>query len=713
MANWQTFEIQVPGKDFLEPTRNVLETLLIFLEVLKAILDTIKVFLVDFGNPVRALVETLIALIEELFLSLKRSGVYAYFDVPNPAQDPNFDQHSGGFQAFSERFKASLFDEKDFSRPQPRAGSTRSGFVLLVVDASSPFALIARVKTLLRFFGREFTSPRFEAPDNVRAIPVGAAGDPIFAVASVFSEGPVEAIQLKWSLPSSVETPDPGFSDVVARTAQEFIPPKFLIERSTINPASSKIDISDMGSDKSGLVEFDRVSNFQLEGRLVSRRETLVDTYGDPVLKFEKYIVLDQTDIEAIVGQLGTFRYIDTDVVPDRTYYYRVRAFSGNLKMRGSLVDFPTSAQQLNFSTEFRTGVMQWPSTSDGEEVVVGKPSGTVSAVVPVALDPGEFDVVANLRAIYLSAFSLDFHLPPEGASPSQVGRGSLTPMAGQLAAFQAFPLIGELAREETLNESFQPNPILGRPPEMPWQKYNVRRHSARLADAAAAALLQAGSPAVYDFRNLMTDPLPAGPVDTEGSVSGVTTLEQLVLAFTGVEADGTVTLEGARAFRDGYSDEALRQNVLSAIQYLNNFSGTGAPPDWISVAPLRDIVPWAGQILYDLLDKIRALLDAFRGVADEINAFISLLERKIEALERFIEFLLNILTLVESLQVGAYVLSVTGVTGTAHDWAREIDLAGGARPPNNPGGYSAGVALAYVATDVEAFEDAFSIIFG
>jgi hypothetical protein len=71
MADWQKFSLQVPGKDYLEKVRGVLETLLVYLEVLKAILETIKAFLIDFGNPIKALVEALIKLIKQMFEALK------------------------------------------------------------------------------------------------------------------------------------------------------------------------------------------------------------------------------------------------------------------------------------------------------------------------------------------------------------------------------------------------------------------------------------------------------------------------------------------------------------------------------------------------------------------------------------------------------------------------------------------------------------------
>jgi len=726
VANWQSFVIQVPGKDLLEPVRSVLETLLVFLEILKAILDTIKIFLIDFGNPIRALVEALMKLIQELFASLKATGIFAYFDIPDPTSDPNFDRISGGFPAFTERFKASLFDPLDFNRPQPRAGSTQSGFVLSVVDASSPFTLIERIKQLLRFFGKEFTSPRYEPPVNLRALPVGDDGDPILAVASVFTKGPIKAIQLQWTLPSSVETPDPGFSDVVTKVAKEFIPPKFLIEKSVINPASQKIDIGELQTAESaGLVEFNRATftNVANMNQPVLVRQTLRDEYGDPVVKFQKYVLIGQLDIESILGQLGTFRYIDIDVEADKTYFYRVRAFSGNLKVSGDQIEFPT-LNELSFSIESNSPVMAWPASSSGQSIVMGKASGIVSATVPTPVP--DFDVIENLRRLLQTAFSLDFHLqvtagsefdssgfPAGSTSPTEVGRGSLMNLASGLAVFESFLIIGDLSRANTLNESFQPDPITGSATELPWQKRNVRKQSARLADAVASSLLQAGSEAINGFRNIMELALPAGPIATGGTIAGDTTLEQVVFDFTVVSEDSAVMLDAAKTYVAGYSDATLRLNVLAGIQYIKSFSLGGAPVDWISVVPLRDIVPWSGQMIYDLLDKIQALLDAFNGVMQEIKAFIDLIERKIAALERFIEFLINILNFIESLQIGAFVLSVPELNGTSQAWVDAIDTAGGTKPPSGPGGYSAGIGFGYVAPDIVAFKTAFSIIFG
>ncbi len=712
MANWNSFVIQVPGKDLLEPVRNVLETLLIFLDILKAILDTIKIFLIDFGNPIKVLVETLIKLIEELFLALKTTGISAYFDVPDPMQDPNFNKVSGGFQAFTERFKGSLFDPLDFNRPQPRQGSTQSGFVLLVVDAEGPYALIHRVRQLLRFFGREFLSPRYEPPGNLRALPVGAKGDPILAVAKVFTDGPIDAVQLQWALPTSLETPDPGYTDVVTKVAKELIPPSFLIERSSSNPAAQKIDISKLQTpDATGTVEFNRATwtNTTSPSTPVMVRETLRDQYGDPVVKFQKYKLISQIDITAILGQLGKFRYIDDDVEEDTVYYYRVRAYSGTLKMAGDQPAFPTY-DQLTFTIESNSSVMTWPEASAGG-LVMGKASGIISVSVPKRIDPAQFDVIENLTRLLQTAFSLDFHLAanPTGPAATQTGRGTLMNLASAIAAFESYLAIGDLSRANTINESFQPDPITGQEPQLPWQNSSVRRQSRRLANTIASALLQAGFDALNGFRNIMQGSLPAGPIATTG-LSGANTLEAVVKAFTPTE---NITSKAATTFVSGYSDQTLRSNILSAVQYIKSYTLGGAPVDWISVVPLRDIVPWSGQLIYDLLAKIQALVDAYQGVMAEIKAFIDLVERKIDALERFIAFLINILDFIESLQIGAYVLSVPELSGTAQSWVTAIDTAGGTKPPSGPGSYTAGIGLGYVAPNVTAFKTAFSIIFG
>jgi len=745
MADWKSFTVQVPGKDFMEPVRSVLETLLVYLEVLKAILETIKLFLIDFGNPIRALVEALIKLIEELFLALKQSGFFMYIDVPNPLDDPNLDWIRGGYPAFVDRFKASLFDTKDFNRPQPR-GSNRGGFVILMVDATSPWQLIQRIIRLLAFFGKGLDKPQYLAPNNFKVLPVGADGDPILAAAKVFTSGPIESIQLQWTPPTTQESADPGFSDVVQKVYRELVPPSFLIGRSTINPAARKIDISELNTPGAvGIVEYDRETDLRSsDGRRVTRREVLRDDSGEPVIKFESYLVAPIGT--QLVGLTGKYRFIDQNVVADEDYYYQVRAFIGDLDYDDSTgqINFPTSVDALQvpkYGNNTTIPVMFWPSTSSSvtDLVSMGFPTPILKTRIPV--DVGDFDVIENLKALFEVAFSLDFHeelpvdedgkviysfkqdgSPFDDSTPnSAVGKGSLTRVSGILAGLPSLPLLGALKDLEALGTSYQPDEISGAYPEMPWTTFGVRRRSAQLADAVGTAMLQVGGGAITTFRDLMRS-LPRGQINVV-HLSGFTTLEEVVFQATETEdyvvpdsyidVETRATFESVQAYVEGYTNVTYRLSILDVINFIKSFTLGGVPPDWISIVPLRDIIPWSGSFLYDLLDKIQALLDAFNGVIQEIKNFIDLLIRKIEVLEEFIEFLISLLDFIESLEVGAYLLNSGAIDGTAFAWAQVLDSAGGDLPPTGVAGYSAGIGLAYVAPNVDAFVNAFEIIFG
>jgi len=730
LADWKALELKAPGKDLLKPVRSILEVLLIFLDVLRTILNTVKVLLIDFGNPIRALVEALIKLIEELIASLQTTGVFAYYDIPNPLEDPNFDRYHGGFPHFLGKWKGSLMDQQDPNRPQPRGSSTQSGFIIIAVDAHDPFTLLERISQLLRFFSKELTKPRYAAPAGFRAFPVGAEEeDPITALADVFGNSPISAIELKWELPTTKEVPDPGFTDLVSRVGADFIPPKWLVERAE-TPLSAELDVSGSQPNQVDLTTLNATSNagkcvftvdsgYSLPGELNESaliKQQLLDETGEQVLKFDKVEVLERDSLEGLLGQLGTFRYIDRDIELDKTYFYRLRAFTGPLKVEDGAIQWRQAAVVLGQDTRLPT--VRWPAEDPTKAVIMGDPSQIVSVIVP---DVGDFDVLEHLKRIYQAAFSHDFHLPlPDdaefdkngepvsGTDPDAVGKGSLRNRAGVLGAFRSIGLLEQYLQAQgpdstitTLSE-----------PKMPWELSKVRRAAARLANVVAQAMLGGTSASVEQFRTLMTGSFPKQPPPLQGSGDPFDDLSTMVFELTGIDDDGVATSAARSLYAYSYNYTRTRINLLYVVDYLNGFALQGEPPNWISVQPLRDIIPWSAQFLYDLLDKIEALLAAYSGLMKEIENFIDLLIRKIETLERFIQFLLDILNLIESLQIGAYLLSAPEAGGTVYDWWEVVDNAGGIQPSTGPGGYSAGVSFAWVATDIGAFVTAFKQIF-
>lgn len=714
MSDWAEFAIKIPGKELLEGVRTILETLLIFLEILKVILETISLFLIDFGNPLRLLIEALLALILQLFESLKRTGLFGYFDIPNPLQDPGFDRFKGGYKAFTERFKASLFDSKDPFRPQPLPGSNKSGFVLIVADAESVFGMLRLINILMRFFGKELLSPQYTAPANLKVFPAGQkpgsnSVDALLQVASVFG-AQLKGLAISWSLATNQFPPDPGFNDLVATVGSEFIPQKWLIEKT---------------SREGGPEILTKTSSTNFEdkrGKLIKREQRIRDEQGDYFRKFEKYIVLDANTNTAsyLLGQLGTFRYIDEDVTKDKTYYYRVRAFSGDLKVSNGTISLPDPIEDM----KTKDLIQKWP----GKDVIMGRPSGIITGRVPNI--PTNFDVLTVLKATFRMAFALGFHLElsPDakfdddgnailGTSSIQIGRGSLANLAGPLGRLspdtEFAALFGAGFSDAGTQAIVEPDPVTGKYPDVTHNYFSVKAQAARLTTMVAQAMLD-NSGMLIPLKDLYQSTIPK-PVSGGGYFSsGITTIEKMVLQFVNLPDNfpDTYDVKVYETYGFAYTDPNTRLNLLTAVQFIKSFTLGGTPPNWIQVSLLRDIIPWSGQFIYDLLARIDALLEAFKSALSELKAFIDLLIRKIDVMERFIKFLIEILNYLDNFSVGFYFLALPNTDRGIPGWIDAIDNAGGTRPPSGPGGYTAGIALAYAGPNVDAFATAFGLIF-
>jgi hypothetical protein len=388
---------------------------------------------------------------------------------------------------------------------------------------------------------------------------------------------------------------------------------------------------------------------------------------------------------------------------------------------------------------------------------------GQATPLIPGRLPkvPSGFDVVENLRNIFLAAFSLNFQVPlpleqetvydpvakefvpavdasgypiykpifDANGDPIPpytnvlIGQGSLAAQAGTLATFLATPVL-----------SAQPLavPAVG----APWTLPLIRLQAAKLANTYASLALEAGSGFIESFQQLMQNPLPFGPPDNSAllndpsTIKDANTLEDLVAKLTATDAQPTVeevgVIEAAKksfvwtttgptvwSYGLAFNDKKVRRNVLAAVDFVKTLGYQGQPPDWTRISLLQDMLPWSAQMLYDMLNKIQALVDAYNDLMDEIVQFINMLLRKIEVLEKFIQFLIMILNAVQDLSAGFYLLSASGLGGGVSDWFRAIDEAGGNKPPSTrDGGYTAGLCLAYLAPDVTAIETALKQIF-
>jgi hypothetical protein len=343
----------------------------------------------------------------------------------------------------------------------------------------------------------------------------------------------------------------------------------------------------------------------------------------------------------------------------------------------------------------------------------MGRPSGIVTCRIPNI--PADFDVITALENTFKMAFALGFHNPldptatfdangrPTGStSATKVGQGSLMNLGGALS--DIIP---------TAISSVQKNPVTEEYPDVVQNYLSVKFQSSRLAQVVGASLLE-NSAMLNPLRDLYQGAIPL-PIPSVGNFKGSnSTIEKMVTAFNNIPDDfpsadhPEVYLTSNSAFKDVNT----RLNLLQAVTLIKSFTLGGTPPDWTSVSLLRDIIPWSGQFIYDLLNRIDALLDAFKSAIEEIKAFIDTVVRKIDILERFIKYLIEILNYLDSFSAGFYFLSVPSTAGGIPGWISAIDNAGGTKPPSGPGGYSAGVSLAYAGTNIDSFVTAFNLIF-
>jgi len=745
ITKWKQFQIKVPGADLLKQVRSVLETLLIYLEVLKTLLETIKIFLIDFGNPIRALVEALIKLILTFIEALKRTGLYAYWDTPDFTADPSLRTFRGGWGTFKQRWKGSFYDTKDGNRPQPIKNALKGGFVMVVVEADAVGDFLRAIKILLKFFSRNFSKPYYPPPANVKALPVTDKGDPVLSVAKIFKSN-IEAIAVEWALPTTTGVPDPYCENLVTQFSTEFYPPKFLIERASV-PLNKEVPLDDIAKlGTAGYVTAVATTEIEINGKpgtIKKRKIRMADEYGEQFLKFEQYAIVSATDSPAtfFLGQLGKFRWIDTSVEYDKTYYYRVRAFSGSLlvKQDGSIPFYTLPRNFAEPNVDGTNIMVVWPADKTNDEPVMGKPSPIVKCRIHQM--PANFDLIGAMTNVFLVALSFDFELEadpdakfdtngdPIAPTPTQaIGVGLLNGKTSIFAS-PAYQFVAEIG-----DGLYAPDPVTEQYPKPPWQQTSIRAQALRLVCKIASAMLEQGTSVAKQFQTFMQGLWPvAAPGVTiykaGGSKEKVTDMEEMCAALTEIQfgtvagalatvtdtmiAKGTVPPAAIKAFAAAYYDANCRKNVAAVTNFLLALAYTGQPPNWEMVSLMRDIFPWTGGLLYMMLDAIQALLDSFKGILDEIKAFIDLIIRKIDVLERLIKFLVQILDYIESLAAVKFaMLSVTGLSGNADEWFAAVDNAQGTPPSSGPGGYCGGVCLAYLHVDVTAFETAFKMIF-
>ena len=236
-----------------EKTDAIFEIVNLTFDLVNSALDFIASLLIDFSNPLKIIIEEIIALLESFISDLRNLGWYVTWDkkeFKKPAE-----KLLGGYPAFESRMVEKLLDLKDPTRPNFSPESKVFAMTFFAgADASKLGAIIAYIKKLLKLFlSFKGDSDKAEAPINVQ---VGYYNDIVgdIEIPSVYKP---DGIRVKWNLPAPPSTnkifpktfilPDYFLFSVATRITNEKIATKRKVPR---QPTESLL-ISLFGPDKS------------------------------------------------------------------------------------------------------------------------------------------------------------------------------------------------------------------------------------------------------------------------------------------------------------------------------------------------------------------------------------------------------------------------------------------------------------------------------
>ncbi len=210
MAEWKHISGEIGlNPDFIAkikpPIDSIFQTINVTLDLLQEILTFVKTFLIDFTQPIKIIIDTIIAQLKALLLDLKQMGVYytSDADLISTIKTSGLEKFSRGYSAFETRMVNKLSNVNDPSRPNfTNATSTLSLFVVTTIDLGGFVGAINTVMKLIELFtGKVQPSPDPD-PINIK----GQITNGFFPV-NIKNSVDYDGVKITWDI-----VPPPGAS---------------------------------------------------------------------------------------------------------------------------------------------------------------------------------------------------------------------------------------------------------------------------------------------------------------------------------------------------------------------------------------------------------------------------------------------------------------------------------------------------------------------
>lgn len=219
--------------DFLSDTKReldpVFETINLTFELVNTFLDFISSLLIDFTNPLKAILDEIISLLENFVSDLRNAGFYFTWDKFAFTSEV-VEKSLGGYQAYEQRVIKKLLNTSDRTRPDFSSDSKVFALNFFAgADATSIKNIINALSKLIKLFTTGQPDEAPQAPINLSS----AFYNDIVGEIKLPSTYKPDGIKVKWKLPPpsskrpsfpvSFITPDYFLISVATRNAGDRI----------------------------------------------------------------------------------------------------------------------------------------------------------------------------------------------------------------------------------------------------------------------------------------------------------------------------------------------------------------------------------------------------------------------------------------------------------------------------------------------------------
>lgn len=726
MSNWSTVSFSFSPLDGLRPPMKAALRVLKTVEaVLEALMDLVKPFLLDLGNPIRALISLLLASVRAIINQLRAGGIAALLVHPDfSRQDFGsvLESASGGYRAFESKVVAKFHDQSDVNRPAYPPGSS-AAMVVFYIGAESPGDLMRQLFALLSLVKHPAATFALPAPVELKASPVFKSDSAIaqgkevgLKVARLFSDrfsnDLDKKLVLEWRMPSAPgSTSAPSFVNHLVSFSLAYRFPNFMIERSE-SPNGTPVRLRMQSSTTADGVLQPKIGQYSMPAA-----DTLVDLREQDGRSYKHFDTKIQVkkELGLLEGQAtGTYRYVDDDpnLEQGRTYYYRVRAFFG--KPTEYAAAAVGSFNRGNKELVRREGNKYF--VNFGKGVTMGPASAVAKGFVPrnrTALAT-DFNPQSDLQDAVKAALLLNFELPAAsvGDSPDEqvqkTGWGTLSIAAANVGAMKS-----AYKDSESLKDSAPFKLAARRVANTVAAGINEKTQMAsmladRWRDGVSGTVHDVlKAPFKWSFVGVVGGygPRQAAKVKAylakEDSYNGQFNYPADPPEGKGVlePSDGTGSLDGPYPVRPmSYRDDEVqvsqerRQQLADFLRLaLASRSQSTAYMSWYSVT-LGDIFPALIPFVFDFEQFVLSLMKALDSILKEIEAIVQSVLDKIRQLEQILETILNLID-VMNVGVSVSVLGFSGTNSSASDLANAL-LQSGDKPGEKPWGFHSGMVL-------------------